>query len=532
MFKINLQFNNAYKWNLYKNVYSKGYFFDKKDNLFKGINMSKYFYSKSIKIINSNMNLINGCFAIVIQRNKTLIIYVDRLRSIPLFYCLQNGIFYLSDNAYWIKDKANLKKPNNILKNEFLLTGYVTGRDTLFSEIKQVRSGEYIIIKEKDGKIDINTKKYFYFLHKDFFNERKEELFNKLDNLSEKIITRLIKSVNGNTIVIPLSGGYDSRYIASMLKKLHYEKVICFSYGKKNNFEASVSKKVADKLGYRWYFVEYNTKKWLQCLNSKEIKKYWKYGGNLCSLAHYQDWPAVGELIKEKLIPKNSVFVPGHSGDMLGGSHIPDSLDFSKLNYKFEDIAKYLFHKHYLLSKLPKDVKMNTFLGRIKEELKEFDISDVESYINLSDYWNFQNRQSKYIVNSVLVYEFYGYEWRIPLWDYEFMDFWLRVPLDYRINKVLYDEYLFKRLFNDYNILFKHSYKNINLDKLKKDIMRISPRYITKFFTGREYTLNVWEAVKIYLRENEIKISSYPQATSGLLSNLYITKYINQFTNI
>ncbi len=526
MFKINLQFNNAFKWNLYKNVYSKGYFFDKNDNLFKEVNMSKYFYSKSIENINSTMNLINGCFAIVIQRNKTIIICVDRLRSIPLFYGIQNGIFYLSDNAYWIKDKANLKKPDNILKNEFLLTGYITGRDTLFSEIKQVRPGEYITIKEKDGKVDINTNKYYYFFHKDFFNEKKEELYNKLDNLSEKFITRLIKSVNGNTIVIPLSGGYDSRYIASMLKKFHYEKVICFSYGRKDNWEAKISKKVADNLGYKWFFIEYNTKKWLQWLNSKEIQKYWKYGGNLCSLPHYQDWPAVGELIREKLIPKDSVFVPGHSGDMLAGSHIPDSLNFSKLNYKLEDITKYLFYKHYIQSRLPKDIKMNLFLDRIKEELQGFDVSNVESYVNLSDYWNLNNRQSKYIVNSVRVYEFYGHEWRIPLWDYEFMDFWTRVLINYRMKKMLYNEYLFKELFNDYNILFKHSSGKINLNEMKENVKKILPKFITEIYTGREYTLNVWEAIRIYLKENEIKIP-YPQKTNSLLSKLYIEKFIN-----
>ena len=38
--------------------------------------------------------------------------------------------------------------------------------------------------------------------------------------------------------------------------------------------------------------------------------------------------------------------------------------------------------------------------------------------------WDWQERQAKWIVNSVRNYEFYGYEWRMPLWYNEIMDYW------------------------------------------------------------------------------------------------------------
>jgi asparagine synthase (glutamine-hydrolysing) len=64
-----------------------------------------------------------------------------------------------------------------------------------------------------------------------------------------------------------------------------------------------------------------------------------------------------------------------------------------------------------------------------------------EQALSACDSWDWQERQAKKIVNSVRVYEFWGYSWRIPLWDAEMMDWWERVdPL--RDGTVLYDTYV------------------------------------------------------------------------------------------
>ena len=43
--------------------------------------------------------------------------------------------------------------------------------------------------------------------------------------------------------------------------------------------------------------------------------------------------------------------------------------------------------------------------------------------------WDCQERQAKFIVNSVRAYEFFGFEWRLPLFDAELMDFWSRIAV-------------------------------------------------------------------------------------------------------
>ena len=77
-----------------------------------------------------------------------------------------------------------------------------------------------------------------------------------LENVTLNILQKIIDSADGRVIVVPLSGGYDSRLVASGFAYLGYKNVKCFSYGQKNNFESLISKKVAKKLGYDWKFIK------------------------------------------------------------------------------------------------------------------------------------------------------------------------------------------------------------------------------------------------------------------------------------
>jgi hypothetical protein len=46
-------------------------------------------------------------------------------------------------------------------------------------------------------------------------------------------------------------------------------------------------------------------------------------------------------------------------------------------------------------------------------------------------------RQAKFICSSVRVYEDFGFEWRLPLFDHELMDFWARAA-QLRVGRALY----------------------------------------------------------------------------------------------
>lgn len=451
--KVETSFHNRYyPWTEVKSgditCWLKGTFFHE-DELLQGGDLAWLFSSVledsriDHEALKTLLLSLNGNFALALETPRYIFCAVDRVRSIPLFYAVsREGGALFSDDANHLRDR--LDPPfNEENAAEFLVTGYVTGPDTLFEGISQVQAGEYLVYDKEDASLA--TRFYHRFWHGNFFSASEEELLDRLDEDFVRVFQRLIKSTKGRQIVVPLSGGLDSRVIVAMLKRLGVKDVICFSYGKKGNYEAEISRQVAEALGYRWYFVEYTNEKWYACYHSDEMQRYREYGGNMVSVPHIQDFLAVKELKEEGKIREDAVFVPGHSGDMLAGSWIPKDYDQPQA-YTFEKFLKESLKKHYSLWKWNEAELGPLFEGKIRRSVGDISVHDNESCANAVELFNFSERQAKFIVNSVRVYEFFGYRWQIPLWDAELIDFFLRVPLSYRINQLLYKNYA-KELF-------------------------------------------------------------------------------------
>lgn len=385
----------------------------------------------------------NGFWAILCQDDQSLVASVDQVRSIPLFYGQSAEQFYLSDSAEWVRQQIGDTEMEPLAREEFLLAGYVTGPDTLFPGVKQLQAGEYLIIHQDETGIRLETDRYYRFFHKEpkVFDEA--DLRSELERVTLNSMRRLIDYAGSRQIVIPLSGGYDSRLIASMLKKIGYTNVICFTYGVPDNPEARYSKTVADSLGFEWIFVEYSKNLWRKEWKSSEAEAYRRMASGHTSLPHVQDWLAVKTLVADRRIERDAIFVPGHSGDFVAGSHIPD-LVFYKKRHSNKILINSILNAH--LSNRPREGLQLTSADRLAERVSnrigfEFDGSDF-GFANLYEIWDWQERQAKYIVNSVRVYEQFGHDWWLPQWDLEFIRFWQDVPLALRKKRIWFKSWI------------------------------------------------------------------------------------------
>ena len=391
---------------------------------------------------------ITGFFSLVYQNEKQLIASVDHIRSHPIFYGQTNTTFYLSDCAEWVREMVKDISMDEQAKAEFQLAGYVTGRDTLYKNVKQLQAGECLVYANNQLAVE----RYYIFEHSEPENYNEEALLVKLDVVAKDSIQRLIEYANGRQIVIPLSGGYDSRLIAALLKEANYDNILTFTYGKKGNKEAAYSKIVAESLGLKWHFVEYTEALWQQAWQTEERKCYQLFGSGWSSIPHVQDWLAVKIMKEQGIVDSSAVFAPGHSGDMVAGSHIPSFIHENlTTRYRKEDLIEHLFNKHYSLTnhkniKLPKTVLKN----KINESILLKDSYNAEDFANECEKYNWQNRQSKFIINSVRVYEFFDYDWWIPLWDKEFIRFFECLPLELR-NHEWYKQYVQDKYLSNSN---------------------------------------------------------------------------------
>lgn len=440
MSEIKLFNNRGFEWFSNDKASVKGYAFDSKDNYLSGQKLLDFFsFIEDEKKFAFQLSNLSGFFSVIVEGNNFTLAAVDRMRAFPIFYSYQNKLLKISDNPDWLDTGGDNNNISSLVKDEFLLCGYVTGRDTLLDSIKQLQAGEYLVFNKHNS--NICQKRYFEYLRQDDNTINNEDLLKAMDNLHVKVFKRMIKSLNNRTALIPLSGGHDSRLLVFMLKRLGYENVICYTYGKKGNWESEISKKVALSLGYKWHFVPFTRKKWYDWFTTQSRKDYFKFGGHIASIAHIQDWPAVKELQDKNLIPEDAIFVPGHSYDFLQGGHLDPHL-LNKPIYSNKEVQNLIIQKHYnLWDKISIDRKQSIFSERINRLIVVKESYSSEEAAEQFEKWDWQERQAKFICNSVRVYEFWNFAWRMPFWDNDLMKFWSKIPLKHRIRRNLYFRY-------------------------------------------------------------------------------------------
>jgi len=435
--QILLKHQKGFAWHKKANSYAKGYLHEARNALIQGNSMADYFHHcHSLKALTETLRNTNGFFSLVLEHDDCVLAAVDRVRSLPLFYVKTDEDFLISDDAIHLHKRLGVIPFDQNSMTEFLLTGFVTNQETLDPRINQIQAGEALSLCKKSG--DIQTSRYYLYTHQPIQADP-EEMISHLNDVNEKVFDRLIQFLNGRQAVIPLSGGNDSRIIVQMLKRGGYQNVLCFSYGYRWHWEVRISKAVADHLGYDWKFVPFSRKQWFDWNQSPERRAYWQYGSNLTSMAHLQDWPAVMELKEKHLIDPDAVFVPGHSGDFLGGSHLP--VQFSKKeSWTDAELLSTILKKHYQLWnwKIQREQLAPLFSDKIRAAISPESTLSAEAAADRFELWDWQERQAKMICNSVRAYEFWGYSWSLPLWDHALLEFWSSVPLSLRLNRQLY----------------------------------------------------------------------------------------------
>lgn len=420
----------AYSWTQDGGFFFRGYFIAE-DHCLRGAEAIAYLKkSFSEQTSAAVLRSLNGCFSLIWERESDILFAVDRLRSLPLFYSVVDGALWIGDDAASLADALPQWTIDEVSAEEFISTEiFVSGANTLLKELRQVQASEYCLFQLNGAQL--STQSYFHAEHGNFFDD------TDMDNLRPEFMAAytktgksLVKALNGRTAVLPLSGGADSRMIATLLKREGYSKVICYTYGRKGNAESEISRKIAESLGYPWYMVPYTKEMWRALRSDSEWAAYEKFAFAAVSTPHLQDYLAVKYLKEHHILPEDSVFVPGHSGDLLAGSHITS--EFLAEHLSKEAFLQTIIEKFYVLT------PSAALMQRIEGRFPEISPQDMEGRASQSEWFNTQERQGKYIVNSVRIYEFFGYEWLIPLWDNEQFDFWRRVPLSWRYHRKLY----------------------------------------------------------------------------------------------
>lgn len=435
MVKIDLSYNNAYSYYTDGDNFVIGYICYE-SNFYEGDKLLNLIKSIEFDKLYEVMQKVDGRFLLLRKQNEKIAIISDLLRTFPVFYQKIDNNLIICDNIMKYKNK----KINNESLNELKSAVFITGKETLFNDICQIEAHQIIYIDEVT--LDISTKKYFSYQYQ-FAEKTDEELIKELDYAYNESIKKLIQYLNGRKAVIPLSGGNDSRLVAYYLKRNNYKNVIAYTYGSVKNSEKEVSKKVAEFLDIPWYFIEYNNRSMQKKFNNKQIyKEMADYCARGYTTPHIQEWEAITQLLKNKVIDKNdSVIVTGYSGDFLIGKHITEDM-FHKQTMTWKELKQIIMkiiYNHAKTTELKNSVEKK--LNMLYKMKNDNEILDRDKAIELFERLDFEEREAKYITNANKTYEFQGIKCYLPLWDKDLLNKWLSINIEKRYKTNLFNKF-------------------------------------------------------------------------------------------
>jgi asparagine synthase (glutamine-hydrolysing) len=451
------------KWYRFKNVWIKGYAFLPSGRFLQKEELAFHIY-QTIDLKNFSLKLtqLNGRFVATGFTQSVPFILSDRIRSFPLFYTSMEKGFKVSDNPFTLI--TELQTIDEAAKLQFLASGFTWEEKTLLKHIKQNEPSQIIFFQRNKTKII----KYFTYSTKQTTSYSEEEASKKLADILENVMRRALKVVGKNPIAVPLTSGYDSRFIVTWLTHNYNKKLITYTFGKPGSHEFENAQKVALQLNLEWTPVFHNKETIIKGFETfDQLNEYIDFTSGTFSIPFFQDFPSLSILN----LSKDTIIFGGHSGDFIAGSHLwPFQNQMGKklqLFYAFKKMFPYL-NGNKLEKKKLKSILSNKY-NTCKNSLPYSIIEEID----------FTERQAKFIVNSCRNYDFFAKKALLPFFDNEFTDFFRSLPFNYKINKRIYDKTLKEYYFKPFALNFEKEFQATPKDYCKNLLKQSLPSIFT-----------------------------------------------------
>lgn len=378
----------------------------------------------------------------ILEADTFVLAWADHIRSYPAFYALVDNTLFIGNDARMVRDKAGCREASRDSAVEFAMSGFVAGRNTLYNNLYCLNPGEYLVWDKQNGELSVQC--YYQYNPRPEKTAPLEEYYEKFNDILNGIVRKIISRHNGSPFVFPLSAGLDSRLLLCKFHELGCENITTFSYGPSFNFESRHAERIAQHLGVRWKFIRIPAKEHRRMFENDTRRQYWEYADGLKAVPSMREYSALKYIYDHELVPKDSLMINGQSGDYISGGHI--SLQWQNTSERVNngELLKVLYNKHYDLWRM---LKTPDNFESIKHRIAE--VLPLSSHVHSGEYWaisedicEYYGRQTCLVLLGQRSYEFFGYNWELPLWEKELVDFFEKLPLEMKYSQKFYKSYL------------------------------------------------------------------------------------------
>ncbi|MCH8033727.1 MAG: 7-cyano-7-deazaguanine synthase [Bacteroidetes bacterium] len=543
---LKILLDNEYSWDSSESSRGKAFF--------KGLFWYQGIYYKGTQACNKLLNIFSlvftddsefqdiiarftGHYSFIVDIQDFIIACVDKVRSYPVYYSNKRKLL-VSNSANMIKETLGDDKISETALLEFKMSGYTLGAKTLVKDISQLQPGEFLVFNKPLNRF--NKYRYFRYLTNQYLVADEKELIEKLHAATLVTFKKMIESLDGKPVFLPLSGGLDSRLILAMLKNNNYDNIVSYTYGLKGVWEIKRAKYIAEKLKINWHYIQFKPHEVKKYFLTEDRQKYFRFAGGLNSAPHLAEYYALLELRKKNLIPDDAIIINGQSGDFTSGGHLPKILiETEKDKISIESFIRTIIDKHFSLWL---DIKTEINMREIfREILKLLNVSDnkcftKDEFAKYFELHEWEERQSKFVVNGQRAYDWLNYDWRLPFWSDELIEFWMKVDWKDKFGQALYIKYLKKHnfggLFDNINLPPQFSYYPTWI-KLTKPIFFIAGKLFNKKadYYDRKYLKYFKTYAPFY---PQLKLSEFIKDSEWHRNSVsyFMKYYLNEFNNV
>ncbi len=352
---------------------------------------------------------LDGHFAILARHGERSYAITDREGSYPVFHCANCGKFSLRFACGCPDSPRELTRGEIV---QYMYSGVLPGGVTWKRDVSSLGAAEIAWIEKN------RLHRKIWWLPPGMGQGEPAESWDAIfGHLADKIH----RFGKGKTLLLPISGGVDSRLIAALVKESGHKDVLAFTYGTADSNEMAWGRQSAKILGFRWEGIEYSESTWRGLFEDEEFASFLDRWSSGVSPPHIQDFPAARRLKDILGSLENTVVLPGF-GQIERDTRVSITERGGGTLSREQILAKVIRHEMFLWNIwTPSWNGWKELKRALRQEWSTDSVAKDLSGHDYAIYWYWRNRFSRYLMNSQRNYEHFGGQWLLPLCDERFV---------------------------------------------------------------------------------------------------------------
>ena len=307
---------------------------------------------------------------------------------------------------------------------DFFTFGFVSGTRSFIRDVKVMPPGT--IMHYQRGKLTLHN--YWDFP----FNQSsdgcsKRDYIEELDHILKRAIKR--QSSDRCRYGLALSGGIDSRLLAGYLGEA-VSPLYTFTFGDSETDEAKIAKKVSRLVGGYHQHITYSVEEFAESFE----KIIWLTEGPINTAEYYQLAKSFGNRV--------DVAFCGHGGDVLSGRNLTKAIYQADAIGTLQEEVFSRYSRRVLGSRDPSEFFSHDYQARLNGSVRRnFDSTFADLQTEVPANAELKHAMKTHIwreITRVVDLPRLCVRYRYPYFDYEVLEFFLKLPPSMRLNAKVY----------------------------------------------------------------------------------------------